>query len=157
MPERVVQLQHSFRRLMLAIALLFACGFAVAVYVFIANGHRIAEIRRLAKQDARTVLEVKALSSANALTLRRLKAVSMANATAREGVCALRRDLIARAQADKHRVKESELFLRKHPHGIDGISAALIRSGIASQRQALRNEQRAVRALDIVRCQPPTR
>ena len=56
-------------------------------------------------------------------------------------LCSLRGDL-------KRRVSTSEAFLVAHPHGIPGITAAQIQSGISS-------ETRSVHALSLLRCADP--
>jgi hypothetical protein len=53
-------------------------------------------------------------------------------------LCALRSDL-------EQRVASSEAFLRRHPHGILGISAKDIRTGIV-------NQQRTILALSGIDC-----
>jgi hypothetical protein len=57
---------------------------------------------------------------------------------AHKGVCALRDDL-------QQRVTSGEEILRTHPHGVIGISPAVIRSQLENQRRTIRALTRAMR------------
>lgn len=63
------------------------------------------------------------------------------NATTRNAVCTLRANL-------EQRVAGSEAFVKDHPEGFAGISAAQIERDIAQQRQT-------IKALDAVSCGGP--
>jgi hypothetical protein len=57
-----------------------------------------------------------------------------------KALCALRADL-------QTRVNSTNAFLKGHPHGIPGISAATLRSGIV-------NQQHTIMALSTISCRP---
>ena len=88
------------------------------------------------------------------------KTYSVASGTANNqrsntaALCALRDDLKARLNADAAKVRSSKAYLVTHPHGIPGISAALIRQSIAQQEHTVAGERRSIQALGLVRCHP---
>jgi hypothetical protein len=59
-----------------------------------------------------------------------------------QALCAFRDDLHSRAQS-------AQDFLKRHPHGIPGISPATIRASVTG-------EQHTVRALSPLKCPPKT-
>jgi hypothetical protein len=89
-----------------------------------------------------TVVNYQSLQDSQAAQKRLSTSVAANQQADTQALCALRADL-------QTRVNSTNAFLVTHPHGIPGISAATLRSGVAGQ-------ERTIRALSTINCRPTT-
>jgi hypothetical protein len=85
------------------------------------------------------------------LSIRRdtkLTALAKQGQQAHSALVALEQDLRARIADERASLARSEEFLRKHPDGIPGISAGLIKQGISALKRTIKGQLDTIAALD---------
>lgn len=123
-PRRAVQL------LVWSMLGLLAIVVAFGVLAWIDAGNKRSDLRAISRQAAVQAARARRESAQTHLAL-----------------CALRSDLDRRADAGEKELRRSRAFLASHPEGIPGISASLIREGIAAQKRQVAGQRSTISVL----------